>query len=113
MWFRCKRYTKPLIEDEFIGKSVLKDQKENGSKRRTVGLELIDKGIARTGYTVMNLDGKEIGEITSGTQSPSSGKSIAMAIIDRDEFELGKELLVQVRKRQLKAKIVKKNQIEK
>ena len=46
----------------------------------------------------MNLDGKEIGEITSGTQSPSSGKSIAMAIIDRDEFELGKELLVQVRK---------------
>lgn len=104
---------KPLIEDEFIGKSVLKDQKENGSKRRTVGLELIDKGIARTGYTVMNLDGKEIGEITSGTQSPSSGKSIAMAIIDRDEFELGKELLVQVRKRQLKAKIVKKNQIEK
>ena len=43
-----------------------------------------------------------------GTQSPSSGKSIAMAIIDRDEFELGKELLVQVRKRQLKAKIVKK-----
>ncbi|MBI6058039.1 glycine cleavage T C-terminal barrel domain-containing protein, partial [Clostridium perfringens] len=79
---------KPLIEDEFIGKSVLKDQKENGSKRRTVGLELIDKGIARTGYTVMNLDGKEIGEITSGTQSPSSGKSIAMAIIDRDEFEL-------------------------
>lgn len=73
-----------------------------------MGLELIDKGIARTGYTVMNLDGKEIGEITSGTQSPSSGKSIAMAIIDRDEFELGKELLVQVRKRQLKAKIVKK-----
>ena len=72
-----------------------------------MGLELIDKGIARTGYTVMNLDGK-IGEITSGTQSPSSGKSIAMAIIDRDEFELGKELLVQVRKRQLKAKIVKK-----
>ena len=59
----------------------------------------------------MNLDGKEIGEITSGTQSPSSGKSIAMAIIDRDEFELGKELLVQVQ-RQLKAKIVKKNQIE-
>ncbi len=43
----------------------------------------------------------------------SSGKSIAMAIIKRDEFEMGRELLVQVRKRQLKAKIVKKNQIEK
>ncbi|PTE68272.1 glycine cleavage system aminomethyltransferase GcvT [Staphylococcus devriesei] len=105
--------TKPLIEEDFIGKSVLKDQKENGSSRRTVGLELLEKGIARTGYTVYDLDGNEIGEVTSGTQSPSSGKSIAMAIIKRDEFEMGRELLVQVRKKQLKAKIVKKNQIEK
>lgn len=104
---------KPLIEEDFIGKSVLKDQKENGSERRTVGLELLDKGIARTGYPVLDLDGNEIGEVTSGTQAPSSGKSIAMAIIKRDEFEMGRELLVQVRKRWLKAKIVKKNQIEK
>lgn len=104
---------KPLIEEDFIGKSVLKDQKENGSERRTVGLELLDKGIARTGYPVLDLDGNEIGEVTSGTQAPSSGKSIAMAIIKRDKFEMGRELLVQVRKRQLKAKIVKKNQIEK
>lgn len=104
---------KPLIEDDFIGKSVLKDQKENGSPRRTVGLELLEKGIPRTGYTVMDLDGNEIGEVTSGTQAPSSGKSIALAIIKRDEFEMGRELLVQVRKKQLKAKIVKKNQIEK
>ncbi|WP_053036552.1 glycine cleavage system aminomethyltransferase GcvT [Staphylococcus haemolyticus] len=104
---------KPLIEEDFIGKSVLKDQKENGSERRTVGLELLDKGIARTGYPVLDLDGNEIGEVTSGTQAPSSGKSIAMAIIKRDEFEMGRELLVQVRKRQLEAKIVKKNQIEK
>ncbi|RIL71814.1 glycine cleavage system aminomethyltransferase GcvT [Staphylococcus devriesei] len=104
---------KPLIEEDFIGKSVLKDQKENGSSRRTVGLELLEKGIARTGYTVYDLEGNEIGEVTSGTQAPSSGKSIAMAIIKRDEFEMGRELLVQVRKKQLKAKIVKKNQIEK
>ncbi|OHO70311.1 glycine cleavage system protein T [Staphylococcus sp. HMSC036D05] len=104
---------KPLIEDNFIGKSVLKDQKENGSTKRTVGLELLDKGIARTGYEVLNLEGNQIGEVTSGTQSPSSGKSIALAIIDRDAFEMGKEVLVQVRKRQVKAKIVKKNQITK
>ena len=104
---------KPLIEEDFIGKSVLKDQKENGSERRTVGLELLDKGIARTGYPVLDLDGNEIGEVSSGTQARSSGKSIAVAIIKRDEFEMGRELLVQVRKRQLKARIVKKNQIEK
>ena len=103
---------KPLIEEDFIGKSVLKDQKENGSERRTVGLELLDKGIARTGYPVLDLDGNEIGEVTSGTQAPSSGKSIAMAIIKRDEFEMGRELLVQVRKRQLKAKIVKKTKLK-
>ena len=103
---------KPLIEEDFIGKSVLKDQKENGSERRTVGLELLDKGIARTGYPVLDLDGNEIGEVTSGTQAPSSGKSIAMAIIKRDEFEMGRELLVQVRKRQLKARIVKKTKLK-
>ncbi len=60
---------KPLIEEDFIGKSVLKDQKENGSERRTVGLELLEKGIARTGYPVLDLDGNQIGEVTSGTQS--------------------------------------------
>ena len=54
---------KPLIEEDFIGKSVLKDQKENGSERRTVGLELLDKGIARTGYPVLDLDGNEIGKL--------------------------------------------------
>ncbi len=104
---------KPLIEEDFIGKSVLKDQKENGSTRRTVGLEILDKGIARTGYEVLDLDGNQIGEVTSGTKSPSSDKSIALAIINRDEFEMGKEVLVQIRKRQVKAKIVKKTQIEK
>ena len=62
---------KPLIEEEFIGKSVLKDQKENGSTKRTVGLEIIGKGIARTGYEVFDLEGNHIGEVTSGTQSPS------------------------------------------
>ena len=105
--------TKPLIEADFIGKSVLKDQKENGSKRRTVGLEMIDKGIPRPGYEVYDLDGNQIGEITSGTQSPLTGKSIGLALINRDAFEMGKEVVVQVRKRQVKAKIVKKNQISK
>lgn len=104
---------KPLINADFIGKSVLKEQKENGSTRRTVGIEMIDKGIPRTGYEVLDITGNHIGEVTSGTQSPQSGKSIGLAIINRDEFELDKEILIQVRKRQVKAKIVKKNQISK
>ncbi|WP_436879602.1 glycine cleavage system aminomethyltransferase GcvT [Staphylococcus chromogenes] len=104
---------KPLIDADFIGKSVLKEQKENGAPRRTVGLKMIDKGIPRTGYTILNTEGKEIGVVTSGTQSPSTGNSIGLGIIDRDEFEMGKEVVIQVRKRQVKAQIVKKNQIEK
>ena len=74
---------------------------------------MLDKGIPRTGYDVLDLDGNKIGEVTSGTQSPATGKGIALAIIKRDEFEMGRELLVQIRKRQVKAKIVKKNQISK
>ncbi|GGI31344.1 glycine cleavage system aminomethyltransferase GcvT [Staphylococcus chromogenes] len=104
---------KPLIDADFIGKSVLKEQKENGAPRRTVGLKMIDKGIPRTGYTILNTEGKEIGVVTSGTQSPSTGNSIGLGIIDRNEFEMGKEVVIQVRKRQVKAQIVKKNQIKK
>ncbi|PTG08815.1 glycine cleavage system aminomethyltransferase GcvT [Staphylococcus chromogenes] len=104
---------KPLIDADFIGKSVLKEQKENGAPRRTVGLKMIDKGIPRTGYTILNTEDKEIGVVTSGTQSPSTGNSIGLGIIERNEFEMGKEVVIQVRKRQVKAQIVKKNQIEK
>ncbi|GEQ05224.1 glycine cleavage system aminomethyltransferase GcvT [Staphylococcus gallinarum] len=104
---------KPLIEADFIGKSVLKDQKENGSERRAIGLEMIDKGIPRTGYVIFDLDDNEIGEVTSGTQSPSSGKSIGLGLIKREQFEMGKEIQIQVRKRKVKAKIVKKNHITK
>ncbi|WP_251520668.1 MULTISPECIES: glycine cleavage system aminomethyltransferase GcvT [Staphylococcus] len=102
---------KPLIEAEFIGKSVLKDQKEHGSKVRAIGIEMIDKGIPRTGYIIFDNDENEIGIVTSGTQSPSSGKSIGLAQIDREAFEMGKEIIIQVRKRKVKAKIVKKNHI--
>lgn len=104
---------KPLIDADFIGKSVLKDHKENGAPRRTVGLRMIDKGIPRTGYPILDTDGNEIGVVTSGTQSPSTGHAIGLGLIQRDAFEMGKEVIVQVRKRQVKAKIVKKNQIEK
>lgn len=104
---------KPLIEADFIGKEVLKEQKENGSKRRAVGIEMIEKGIPRTGYIVYDSEENEIGEVTSGTQSPLSGKSIGLALIDREAFEMGKEVIVQVRKRRVRAKIVKKNQITK
>lgn len=66
---------------------------------------MIDKGIPRTGYTVYDIDGNEIGEVTSGTQSPLTGKSIGLAIIDRDAFEMGKEIIIQIRKDKQKQKL--------
>ena len=100
---------KPLIEDDFIGKNVLKAQKENGAPRKSIGIEMIDKGIPRTDYAILDTEGNEIGYVTSGTQSPSTGKSIAMGLIEKSAFELDKEILIQVRKRQVKAKVVKKS----
>lgn len=100
---------KPLIEADFIGKSVLKDQKENGAERKSIGIEMIDKGIPRTDYKILDADSNEIGYVTSGTQSPSTGKAIAMGLIKKEAFELDKDILIQVRKRQVKAKIVKKS----
>jgi aminomethyltransferase len=92
-------------EVPFIGQEVLKKQKEEGTPRKIIGLEMIDKGIPRTGYEVFVNDEK-IGEVTTGTQSPTLGKNIGLAIIDREYAQLDNVVEVQVRKRRLKAKIV-------
>lgn len=92
-------------EAEFIGKTALKKQIDNGPARKIVGIEMIDKGIPRTNYEVL-YDGKVIGHITSGTQSPTLKKNVGRAIIEAEYADVGTELLIQVRKRELKAKIV-------
>lgn len=93
-------------EADFIGKEALTKQKEDGLKRKLVGLEMIEKGIPRTHYEVFKNDEK-IGEVTTGTQSPTLGKNLGLAIIDTQYTELGTEVEVQVRKRRLKAEVVK------
>ena len=67
-------------EEDFIGKEALAAQKENGVPRKLVGLEMIDKGIPRTGYKVFIGD-EEIGEVTTGTQSPTLKKNIGFALL--------------------------------
>lgn len=93
---------KPNKEADFIGKAVLKEQKENGTERKLVGLEMIDKGIPRHGYEVFNGD-EQIGEVTTGTQSPTLKKNIGWALLKNDFTDLGTEIEVQVRKKRLKA----------
>src|SRR5699024_2817980 len=88
-----------------IGKDILKEQIENGAKRKIVGIEMIDKGIPRTDYEVLS-DDKVIGHVTSGTQSPTLKKNVRRALINTEYAEIGTEIIVQVRKRKLNAKIV-------
>lgn len=92
-------------EENFIGKDVLVKQKEQGVERKLVGLEMIDKGIPRTGYKVYDGD-QEVGEVTTGTQSPTLNKNIGFALLSTNYTELGTEVEVEVRTRRLKAKVV-------
>jgi len=95
-----------LDNDQFIGKDALVKIKEDGLKRKLVGLE-ISKGIAREGYEVL-ADDKVIGHITTGYKSPTVGKSVALALIDRSYGDMGNQLMVQVRKKQVPANIISK-----
>ncbi|MBT3621992.1 MAG: glycine cleavage system aminomethyltransferase GcvT [Flavobacteriales bacterium] len=91
---------------EFINHEQLKAQKEGGATRKLVGIQLVDKGIARKDYPIVDSDGNEIGIVTSGTMSPTLNKAIAMAYVPKELSKVGSEVYIQVRKKQLKAEVV-------
>ena len=92
-------------EADFIGKEALKQQKEKGASRKLVGIEMIDRGIPRHGYPVYK--GEElIGEVTTGTQSPSLKRNIGLVLIKKEHAVLDFELEVEIRGKRLKAKVV-------
>lgn len=92
-------------EADFIGKEALTKQKEQGVERKLAGIEMIDRGIPRNGYRVFSSD-REVGYVTSGTQSPTLKKNIGLVLIDSAYNEDGNELEIEVRKKRLKAKII-------
>jgi aminomethyltransferase len=92
-------------EADFFGKDVLKKQKDTGLTRKIVGVEMIDKGIPRHGYEVFVGD-KEVGLVTTGTQSPLSKRNIGLALLLVEYIELGTIVEIQVRQKRLKAKVV-------
>ena len=92
--------------NDFVDSEFLKNQNEEGIARRLVGFELVDKGIARHDYTVLNESGDEIGMVTSGTMSPSLKKAIGLAYVPVDIAKPDSEIYIAVRKKQLKAKVV-------
>ncbi|MCO4850174.1 glycine cleavage system aminomethyltransferase GcvT [Bacillus vallismortis] len=93
-------------QSDFFGKSVLSEQKEKGAKRKLVGLEMIGKGIPRHGYEVLH-NGKSVGKVTTGTQSPTLGKNVGLALIAAEASEIGTVVEVEIRKKLVKAKVVK------
>ena len=96
------KYTK-----DFINSKNLKAQKEAGVTRKLVGFEMIERGIPRQGYPIVDADGNEIGEVTSGTMSPSLNKGIGMGYVTKEFSKPESEIFVQVRKKQIKAMVVK------
>jgi aminomethyltransferase len=95
-------------ESEFIGKNALAKQKEEGLKRKLVGIEITGRGIPRHGYKVLSATNEEeIGFITSGTQSPSLKKSLGLALLSVEHAKLGTQLKVEIRKKKVDAVVVK------
>lgn len=91
---------------DFINKDELKAQKEGGATRKLVGIELVEKGVARKDYPIVDAKGNEIGIVTSGTMSPTLNKSIALAYVPKELSKVDAEVFVKVRKKQIKAKVV-------
>jgi aminomethyltransferase len=92
---------------DFIGRDVLEKQATTGVKRRLVGLQMEGRHIARHGYTVTS-EGQNVGEITSGTLSPTLGKAIALAYVPTELSKVGTTLEIEIRGKRYPAKVVKK-----
>ena len=95
------------LDKDFIGRDALVAQKTEGLKRKIVGIELKDKAIPRHGYPV-EVDGKVIGEVTTGYNSISTGKSVCMAMVDIEYAKLDTEVEVRIRKKVFPGIVTKK-----
>jgi aminomethyltransferase len=100
------RYAK-LEKDSFVGRAALLEiQAAGGANKKLIGLEMIDRGIARDGYPVASLDGTRIGEVTSGSPAPFLKKNIAMAYVPTGLAIVDSELAVEIRGQLVKARVV-------
>ena len=96
-----------LDKGEFLGREALTAvQNAGGPTRKIVGLEMVERGIARDGYLILDLDGNEIGVVTSGSPAPFLKTNIAMALVPATAAASGDDVLVQVRANRVRAKQV-------
>jgi aminomethyltransferase len=92
---------------KFIHSDELMTQKKSGIKRRLVGFQMTDKGIPRHGYKIFSSQGREIGQVTSGSISPSLGMGIGLGYVAAGNEKPGDEIAIEVRDKKLKARVVK------
>lgn len=92
---------------QFTSRHIFEKQKADGVKRKLIGFEMIDKGISRHGYEILDANDKAIGHVTSGTQSPSLGKAIGMGYVFLEFSEIDTPIFIKVRDKSLQAKVVK------
>jgi len=95
------------FDKDFVSKEIFAKQKEEGVTRKLVGFELTDKGVPRHDYPVVDVEGNVIGKVTSGTQSPMKKIGIGLAYVDKSHFKIGTEIFIQVRNKNIPAKVVK------
>ncbi|MCC5918033.1 MAG: glycine cleavage system aminomethyltransferase GcvT [Cryomorphaceae bacterium] len=95
------------LSTEFVGAEEIRKKKEAGITKKLVGFEMLDRGIPRQHYAILNSEGQIIGEVTSGTQSPSLGKAIGMGYVEIAYAAPDTEIFIEVRNKQLKAVVVK------
>jgi aminomethyltransferase len=95
-----------MEKPEFIGREALEKAKAAGLKRTLIGLEMVERGIARDGYKVLDDGAKEIGYVTSGSYAPFLKKNIALAYVPPEFADIGSTVKVEIRGQGVKAKIV-------
>ncbi len=95
------------FDKEFTNSENLKKEKEEGSKRKLVGFELLERGIPRHDYEIVDANGNVIGVVTSGTQSPSLNKGIGLGYVTIENSKVDSEIFIRIRKNDVPAKVVK------
>ncbi len=92
---------------DFVANDILAKQKEVGIKQKLVGLEILEKGIPRHDYEIQDDEGETIGRVTSGTQSPSLQKPIAMGYVNINYAKIDAKVFIKIREKLVPAKVVK------
>jgi aminomethyltransferase len=97
---------------DFVNSNDLKRQKEEGVSRKLVGFELLDRGIPRQGYPILDANGTAVGKVTSGTMSPLTKKAIGMGYVPTELSKSGTGISVEIRGKALKAVVTRPPFIE-